>query len=48
MADPLADGPEDEKEIGNEVRKDLEQAQKKEKKGGADKEGATHPDLTIC
>ena len=38
MADPLTDGPEDEKEIvksENEARKDLERAQKKEKKGGS-------------
>jgi len=45
MADPLVDGPEDEKEIGNEVRKDLEQAQKRVE---VDKERATHPDVTIC
>ena len=38
MAEPLADGPEDEKEIArseNEAHKDLEWAQKKEKKVGS-------------
>jgi len=37
MADPLADSPEDDKEIdkSDKARNDLEQAQKKDKMGGS-------------